>query len=153
MTSPRADNPGAVSTGLLPPHWRAPRQQTSEDNDYWPGNYNRNNWHPLPVPRPGARRGDPGAAGTRRPLAATATRFLPPHGLQPGAGTAAPPARAVKFPAKKILISVSPGSRGLGLRPPSGGSSVQNGIKIPPAADLLHPSPKKFGRRCWESWI
>lgn len=66
MTSALPDNLSAVSTGLLPPHWRAPRQQTSEDNYYWPDNYNRNDCHFVLLPEPGALQHD--GEGLRRSL-------------------------------------------------------------------------------------
>lgn len=94
MTSALPDNLSAVSTGLLPPHWRAPRQQTSEDNYYWPDNYNRNDCHFVLMPEPGALQHDgeelwqsplhPGISVTL-PFLSTG-QFLLPHWLQLGIG-------------------------------------------------------------------
>lgn len=131
MTSPQADNLGAVSTGLLPPHWRAPRQQTSEDNYYWPDNYNRNNCHSVPMPQPGAlRRGGTQLPALPPPISATSApaAFCRRSACSQDGSAAGPFAARLPEPTApcKIHAVLIPRNEGLEQHPLSRSSLIKN---------------------------
>lgn len=166
MTSSRPDNLGAVSTGLLPPHWRAPRQQTSEDNYYWPDNYNRNNCHFVLMPQPGALQHD--GEGPRqsplRPCVSVTSAFLStgwfllPHWLQPGnRDLSTATLFAVCLTELQILCKNSNVFIHKKYRTRAALILMQQFKEKKNPQQIIYfiplPSLSKFGRRCWESFI